>query len=344
MPEGAVVADPVDERCERFLAGAVVGLAPIAAMAHQAGAFECGEVLGDHGLRDSGARGQGVNGEVAVAGEPFEERSSGGIGESFEDAVCGVGHGKTITTWLLVVKRKFYETRTFLGASNNGTVNPLVVTLDKVTSDTLASSKLIAPSNAQVTLGPGQVSSTLTSLLLPNNGSNGNVITDARTAPALMPPDCSFTFLAPELTGPNGTNQTVSAGQFPTAVVILTSTFASNSYPYPTGTVMLTDDSGRTFTATLSGLTDTAFVPIANAPARTHTSTASYSGDTTYAAISSFGSSAFADTLNLSLSNPVQRQLPVLPCRLLRRRRPPPRTERLCISTASASRSIIRQV
>jgi polygalacturonase/sugar lactone lactonase YvrE len=185
---------------------------------------------------------------------------------------------------------------TFLGASNNGTVNPLVVTLDNVTIDTLASSNLIAPSNAQITLGPGQVSSTLTSLLLPYNGSNGNIITDARTTSALGAPDCSFTFLAPELTGPNGTNQTVTAGQFPTAVVILTPAVASKSYPYPTGTVTLTDDSGRTFTATLPGSTDTAFVPITNAPAGTHTYTASYSGDSTYAAIPSFGS--YAVTVN----------------------------------------------
>ncbi|GGG85742.1 pectinesterase family protein [Edaphobacter dinghuensis] len=179
---------------------------------------------------------------------------------------------------------------TFLGASNNGTVNPLVVTLDNVTIDTLASSNLIAPSNAQITLGPGQVSSTLTSLLLPYNGSNGNIITDARTTPALIAPDCTFTFLAPELTGPNGLNQTVTDGQFPTAVVILTPTFASQSYPYPTGTVTLTDESGRTFTASLPGTTDTVFIPITNAPAGTHTYTASYSGNTTYAAISSFGS------------------------------------------------------
>lgn len=179
---------------------------------------------------------------------------------------------------------------TFLGASNNGTINPLIATLDNVTIDTLASSNLIAPSNAQITLGPGQVSSTLTSLLLPYNGSNGNIITDARTTPALVAPDCTFTFLAPELTGPTGFNQTVTAGQYPTAVAILTPTFSSQSYPYPTGTVTLTDESGRTFTATLPGTADTIFVPITNAPAGTHTYTASYSGNSQYAAISNFGS------------------------------------------------------
>lgn len=177
----------------------------------------------------------------------------------------------------------------FSGASNNGTINPLIVTLDNVTIDTLSASNLTAPSNAQITLGPGQVSNTLTTLLTPFNGVNGNSIIDNRTAPSLVPPACVFTFLAPELTGPNGGSQTVTAGQFPTAVVILSPTFASASYPYPTGTVTLTDEASRTFSATLSGTGDTTFVPITNAPAGTHTYTASYSGNSKYAAIASFG-------------------------------------------------------
>ena len=179
---------------------------------------------------------------------------------------------------------------TFLGANNNGTVNPLTVTLDNVTIDTLASSNLVAPSNAQITYGPGPVSSTLTSLLAPYNGVSGNVITDNRSASTATPPSCNFTFLAPELTGPQGFNQTVTSGQYPTAVVILSPTFNSASYPYPTGTVTLTDEASRTFTATLSGTGDTTFIPITNAPTGTHTYAASYSGNSQYAAIASFGS------------------------------------------------------
>lgn len=179
---------------------------------------------------------------------------------------------------------------TFLGASNNGTVNPLIVTLDNVTVDTVAASNIVAPSNAQITFGPGQVSSTFVSLLEAFNGANGNVITDNRTAPALVPPACNFTFLAPELTGPQGSSQNVTAGQFPTAVVILTPAFASTSYPYPTGTVTLTDEASRTFTASLPGTSDTVFIPITNAPAGTHTYTASFSGSAPYAAIPTFGS------------------------------------------------------
>jgi polygalacturonase len=178
----------------------------------------------------------------------------------------------------------------FTGASNNGTINPLMVTLDNVTMDTLSASNLTAPTNAQITFGPGQVSSTLTSLLLPYNGTNGNVITDARAASSLLAPACNFTFLAPELTGPQGVSQTVSTGQFPTAVVVLSPTFSSASYPYPTGSVTLTDEAGRTSAATLSGTGDTTFIPITNAPSGTHTYTASYSGNSQYAAITSFGS------------------------------------------------------
>ena len=176
---------------------------------------------------------------------------------------------------------------TFLGAVNGGTVNPLSVELDNVTVDT--SNNLVAPSNAQITLGPGQVSSNLVSLLQPYNGVNGNVITDSRTASGLNPPACNFLFLSPALTGPQGVSQTVTAGQFPTVVVILQPAFALAQYPYPTGTVTLTDEAGRTFTATLSGTGDTTFVPVTNAPAGTHTYTASYSGDATYPALTNFG-------------------------------------------------------
>jgi hypothetical protein len=81
--------------------------ASVAAVAHQAGALERREVLGDHGLRDTGALRQSVDGVVAVAGEPLEERPSGGVGESFEDAIGSVRHDQTITMRLLIAKRKF---------------------------------------------------------------------------------------------------------------------------------------------------------------------------------------------------------------------------------------------
>lgn len=177
---------------------------------------------------------------------------------------------------------------TFLGASNNGTVNPLGITLDNVTIDTLTSSNLVAPVNAHITLGPGQVSNYLASLLLADSGSNGNIVVDNRSG-VLNPPACNFVFLAPSLTGPTGVNQTVTTGQFPTAVVLLQPGFAAAQAPFATGTVTVTDEAQHSVTATLPGNTDTIFIPITNAPAGTHTYTASYSGDSVYPAISSFG-------------------------------------------------------
>jgi sugar lactone lactonase YvrE len=83
---------------------------------------------------------------------------------------------------------------------------------------------------------------------------------------------------------------------------MLTPAFASASYPYPTGTVTLTDEANNTFTANLSGSGDTTFVPITNAPAGTHTYRAAYSGDSKYAAIPSFGS--FTVTVNAGSLSP----------------------------------------
>jgi hypothetical protein len=77
-------------------------------MANQPCALESGEVLRDHGLRDSGARRQSVNRKIAVASEPFEDGPPRGVGQSFEDAICSIGHGKTITVRLLVVKDEIH--------------------------------------------------------------------------------------------------------------------------------------------------------------------------------------------------------------------------------------------
>lgn len=171
------------------------------------------------------------------------------------------------------------------GASNNGTVYPLGITFDNVGFTTLQASDLngTAPSNTVVTLGPGQVSSNFVTAIEADAGANGVVVTDNRTVNNLLPPTCSFTYIAPELTGPNGANQTITQGQTATAVVILTPTVSSTSYPYPTGTVTLTDSNGgATTTVTLPGTGDTIAVPLSGLAAGTHTFSASYSGDSTY--------------------------------------------------------------
>jgi sugar lactone lactonase YvrE len=171
------------------------------------------------------------------------------------------------------------------GASNNGTVNPLGVTLDNVSFATLSSSNITpTPTNTALTYGPGQVSSNFVTAFAPYVGVNGNTLTDNRTATSLATPACSFTYLAPELTGPTGLPQTILSGQTATAVVILTPAVAG--MPYPTGSVTLTDGAGSTTTVNLTGTTDTVSIPLTGLSVGTHTFTATYSGDTNYVASS----------------------------------------------------------
>ena len=112
-------------------------------------------------------------------------------------------------------------------------------------------------------------------------GSNGDTVTNNITASTFFPPQCTFTAIAPELTGPNGLPQTIIFGDNATAVVILTP--AVGGAAYPTGTVTLTDAlTGNTTTATLPGTTDTIFVSLSGLSVGTHTFTATYSGDSNY--------------------------------------------------------------
>ena len=182
------------------------------------------------------------------------------------------------------------------GASNNGTVNPIIVQFDNVTMDTAPTTA--SPNTqsdifqAQITLGPGAVSTTLATPILAANGLNGNVITGSGSG-TTTPPACIFTFLTPEITGPTAQTQTITQGQFPTAVVILSPAEARSTMPYPTGTVTVTDENNATVaTATLPGTGDTVFIPITNAPVGTHTYSAAYSGNSLYPPITAanFGS------------------------------------------------------
>jgi polygalacturonase/sugar lactone lactonase YvrE len=167
------------------------------------------------------------------------------------------------------------------GANNNGVVNPLVATLDNVSFASLPSSSMTpAPTNAQITLGPGQVSSNFISDFQTFAGANGNTLTDNRTATSLNPPACSFTAIAPELTGPSGLPQSITAGQTATAIIILTPAVAGSAYP--TGTVTLTDGASSTTTVTLPGTGDTIAIPVSGLSVGTHTFTATYSGDANY--------------------------------------------------------------
>ena len=129
----------------------------------------------------------------------------------------------------------------FTGTSDNGTIYPLQLTLDNVSfPSTFAASEFSpAPTETALSYGPGQVSSDFIADYATFVNANGNTVTNNITATSLNPPICSFTYIAPELTGPNGLPQTITEGQNATAVVILTP--AVGGAAYPTGTVTLTD-------------------------------------------------------------------------------------------------------
>jgi hypothetical protein len=176
----------------------------------------------------------------------------------------------------------------FTGAQNGTTTNPLTVTLDNVTfPSALSTSSFVTTgtagteTNAELTYGPGQVSANFVSAWATFAGSNGDTVTDNRTASGLLPSQCSFTYIAPELTGPNGLPQTISQGENATLFVILTP--AVGGAAYPTGTVTLTDAfNGATTTVTLTGTGDTVAIPVSGLAVGTHSFTATYSGDSNY--------------------------------------------------------------
>ncbi len=179
------------------------------------------------------------------------------------------------------------------GTSNNGTIYPLQVTMDNVSfPGTYPSSEFSpAPTNAALTYGPGDVSGDFVSDYGTFTGSNGNTVTSNITVGSLFPPTCSFTYVAPELTGPNGLPQTITEGQNAAAVVILTP--AVGGAAYPTGTVTLTDSlTSNTYTASLPGTSDTISIPLTGLTAGTHTFTATYSGDSNYTGASPYSTTA----------------------------------------------------
>jgi sugar lactone lactonase YvrE len=174
-------------------------------------------------------------------------------------------------------------TAQFTGTSNNGTVYQLGVTLDNVSfpSSYPSSDFSPAPTNASLILGPGDVSSDFVADYGTFVGSNSNTVVNNITVGSLFPPQCNFTYIAPELTGPTGQPQTLIEGQNVTAVVILTP--AVGGAAYPTGTVTLTDAlTSNTTTVTLTGTTDTISIPLGVLSVGTHTFTATYSGDSNY--------------------------------------------------------------
>jgi polygalacturonase len=182
--------------------------------------------------------------------------------------------------------------------------NPLGITMDNVTFPSAFSSLVnsLAPVYATadwgagnysggtgqytaLTYGPGNVSSNFLTAYnsLIATPANNDTLTNNLKLSALDPPACVFTFLAPELTGPNGVPQSVPYGSTANLDVILTP--AVGGAAYPTGTVTLSDAmTGNTFSAALTGSGDTLVVPIPAADLTTgvHTFSANYLGDSTY--------------------------------------------------------------
>ncbi|MGA3133821.1 MAG: glycosyl hydrolase family 28 protein [Terracidiphilus sp.] len=175
----------------------------------------------------------------------------------------------------------------------SGTVitNPLGLTMSNVSfPSTLSLSDFVTTGSkgteqyANITYGPGNVSSNFindwaTFVAVP---ANNDTATNNITVPSLNPPQCNFTYIAPELTGPKNVPQTITYGQTATAVVILTPVVGGA--PWPTGAVILTDElTGNTTNATMPGNFDTLFVPLTGLVAGTHTFNVAYAGDSNYA-------------------------------------------------------------
>ncbi|MFP5277208.1 MAG: pectinesterase family protein [Acidobacteriota bacterium] len=189
--------------------------------------------------------------------------------------------------------------------SGAAVVNPLTLTMDNVSFPSTLSSLVnsttpVESSSAwgngnssggtgqyvNLTVGPGQVSGDFLTAYnaLVANSANNDTLNNKISLTSLNPPACTFTYLAPELTGPTGMPETITYGQPAALDVILTPTVGGA--PYPTGTVTLTDSAtSNTFTGTFTGVGDTLAVtiPALDLTAGSHTfSVTAYANDPNY--------------------------------------------------------------
>jgi hypothetical protein len=184
-------------------------------------------------------------------------------------------------------------TGTHTTVSGKVITNPLGLTMSNVSfpstlqlSDFVTSGSKGTEEYANLTFGPGQVSNNFITdwkyfVNTPPAGNGTNTLTNNITASNLVPPQCNFTYIAPELTGPKGVPQTITVGQTATAVVILTPVVGGAAWP--TGTVTLTDElTGKTIEATMPGNFDTLFVPLTGLGAGVHNFNLAYAGDSNY--------------------------------------------------------------
>lgn len=101
-----MVGDPVDERLHTTRFHPVIDTSSVAAAVHEAGVFQCGEVLGDGWLGDLESCGQVFHGGLA-SHERLENGPSAGVSKRLEDSVFARGcdvHDELISLHLLIVK------------------------------------------------------------------------------------------------------------------------------------------------------------------------------------------------------------------------------------------------
>jgi Glycosyl hydrolases family 28/Bacterial Ig-like domain (group 3) len=185
-------------------------------------------------------------------------------------------------------------------------VNPSTITLDNVIFDDLQQKDISpAPQNLAVTLGPGPVSSLLTTLTGNNITYSGSV-----TMPNETPYACSqsnFQYLVGELFGSNATatnlqTETLNAPTSVTLNAMLQPAMSQVTYasisgqgtytgtPAPTSPVQFLEGSTVVGTGTLGGNGTIASVTLTGVLPGTHAYTAQYPGDTTYTNPLTFGS------------------------------------------------------
>ena len=158
---------------------------------------------------------------------------------------------------------------------------PLGLTLNNVVFDTTPT---ITPASqyANITLGAGPVSTSLTN----NLSGTGVTVTNNITNPSEAPFSCTnaFVYLAGELTGPPAAVDTAPVANLIAIVEPVVSGAAT-----PTGTVQIMEGGNVVGTAQLFGSSDLVNIALTNVTAGSHSYSAVYSGDSNYAALT-FGS------------------------------------------------------
>src|SRR5262249_44527731 len=94
LPEPDHAARPVDERRQRPGLGAVMRLPPLMPVAHQAGALQDAEMLGNGWLGDAGMGREHAHGLLPLAAQPLEDGAPRRVGKGFEEVGVYGGHRK----------------------------------------------------------------------------------------------------------------------------------------------------------------------------------------------------------------------------------------------------------